>query len=343
MQRCLFLAGLGAGKVAPNPMVGAVLVHAGRVIGEGYHEYHGGPHAEVNCLQSVPEADREFIPSSTLYVSLEPCAHVGKTPPCADLIIANKIPEVVIGCRDSFKQVDGKGIEKLEAAGVRVQVGLLEQACRDQNKRFFIFHEQHRPYIILKWAQSGDGKIASMSGERTYISGELSNRLVHRWRTEEQAILVGYKTALKDDPALTARQWPGNNPLRMVIDPHLTLPGHLKLFDGAVKTIVFNLTRESQEGNLIYRKIESVENIPAQIIPLLMQMHIQSIIIEGGAVLLRSFIDAGLWDEARVITNNRMLIGEGISAPVLNRKKIVYTQQLQNDTLVYFSNIEHHT
>lgn len=232
MQRCLQLAQLAAGHTAPNPMVGAVLVHDGVIIGEGYHKQYGGPHAEVNCINSVAEEHKHLIPSSFIYVSLEPCAHYGKTPPCADLIIRNKIPKVVVGCRDPFKQVDGKGIEKLVNAGIDVTVGVLEKECRQVNRRFFTFHTQHRPYVLLKWAQTGDGKIASYSEERLLISNDISNKLVHKWRSEEAAILVGTNTALMDNPSLTNRLWSGKSPIRLVIDMDLRLPKHLQLFNG---------------------------------------------------------------------------------------------------------------
>ncbi len=237
MHRCLELARLGAGYVAPNPMVGAVLLHEGRIIGEGWHKEYGKAHAEVNCINAVKESERQFISQSTLYVSLEPCAHHGKTPPCTDLIIRHKIPRVVIGCRDSFKEVDGKGIEKLKAAGIEVETAVLEQECRELNKRFFTFHTKQRPYIILKWAQTSDGFIAPLippkvgisepQTQRLFISNEYSNILVHQWRSEEAAIMVGTNTALLDNPELTTRLWPGPSPVRLVIDLNLRLPDSL--------------------------------------------------------------------------------------------------------------------
>src|SRR5690606_9876485 len=213
MRRCLELASLGAGQVAPNPMVGAVLVHNDRIIGEGFHKRFGEAHAEVNCINSVNENDRDLIPGSTIYVSLEPCAHFGKTPPCADLIIHERIPRCIVALRDPFPDVNGKGIEKLLAAGVDVKVGILEDEARELNKRFFRFHINHRPYIILKWAQTADGYIGAGEGQRLLISNEYSNRLVHRWRSEEAAILVGTRTAELDNPALTTRLWPGSSPV----------------------------------------------------------------------------------------------------------------------------------
>lgn len=338
MQRCLQLAAMGAGKVAPNPMVGAILVHNDRVIGEGYHERFGEAHAEVNCIKSVAETEKDLIASATMYVSLEPCAHFGKTPPCADLIIRHKIPKVVVGCRDSFLAVDGKGIEKLKAAGIEVIPGILENECLEMNRRFFTFHEKKRPYMILKWAQSSDGKIAAFNGARTYISNEFTNRLVHTWRNEEAAILVGTNTALQDDPALTARLSPGNDPLRLVIDTGLKLPAHLKLFDGTSKTIVFNYSRQAETGNLVWYQVKKEENILTQITTALYSLDIQSVIVEGGARLLQSFIDEGLWDEARVICNEQMVIGEGLKAPVLKDNKLHKEQRIQNDTIAFSRN-----
>jgi len=318
-------------------MVGAVLVHAGKIIGEGYHQQYGGPHAEVNCINSVADADKDLIEKSTLYVSLEPCSHFGKTPPCTDLVIANKIPEVVIGCRDSFAAVDGKGIERLMAAGIQVNVGILEKECRELNKRFFAFHEKHRPYIILKWAQSSDGKIAARGADRIFISNEITNRLVHQWRTEEAAILVGTNTVLLDDPALTARLWPGKDPVRLVIDKELKLPVHLKLFDGSVKTIVFNYIKQSATENLVYHRLNKEEGIPVQILSALYNMQLQSVMVEGGSKLLQSLIDEGFWDEARVITNSAMVIGEGLDAPVLKNEMELSEQKIENDVISYFT------
>ncbi|MFZ1453804.1 MAG: bifunctional diaminohydroxyphosphoribosylaminopyrimidine deaminase/5-amino-6-(5-phosphoribosylamino)uracil reductase RibD [Ferruginibacter sp.] len=349
MQRCLQLAALGAGQVAPNPMVGAVLVYKDRIIGEGYHQKYGEAHAEVNCIHHVAESDKILIEKSTLYVSLEPCAHFGKTPPCADLIINHKIPHVVIGCRDSFAAVNGKGIERLQAAGVQVTPGILESECRELNRRFFTFHERQRPYIILKWAQSSDGKIASLNPpeggtlelngvNRLLISNEFTNRLVHKWRTEEASILVGTNTALLDDPALTARLWPGNNPVRLVIDMDLKLPATLKLFDGTVKTIVFNQHKEQTGEMLSFYKLEKDEKFISRFLHALYKLQLQSVLVEGGAKLLQTFIDENLWDEARVISNEQLTIGNGLNAPVLKSNTLYEEQKLQNDTISFFRN-----
>lgn len=339
MQRCLQLATAGAGYVAPNPMVGAVLVFDNRIIGEGYHQAYGGPHAEVNCVNSVLEADRHLIARSVMYVSLEPCAHFGKTPPCADLIIEKKIPQVVIGCRDPFKQVDGKGVEKLQAAGVQVTLGVLESDCKTLNKRFITFHKQHRPYIILKWAQTANGKIAGDNGdERLLISNEFTNRLVHKWRSEEAAILVGTNTALFDDPSLTTRLWNGPNPIRLVVDMKLRLPSSLQLFNKQVRTIVFNSLRHEEQENLLYYQVTQDVNLVHQITHALYQLKIQSVLVEGGAQLLQSFIDEGMWDEIRVITNNEQVAPHGLPAPRMFTGQLQKQETLFSDTLHYFVN-----
>jgi diaminohydroxyphosphoribosylaminopyrimidine deaminase/5-amino-6-(5-phosphoribosylamino)uracil reductase len=350
MQRCLQLAAMGAGQVAPNPMVGAVLVYEGRIISEGYHQKYGEAHAEVNCINSVADTDKGLIEKSTLYVSLEPCVHFGKTPPCTDLIIANKIPNVVIGCSDSFAKVAGKGIEKLQKAGIKVGLGVLEKECRVLNKRFFTFHEKQRPYIILKWAQSNDGKMGAplnppeggnlehVDSKRLLISNEMTNRLVHKWRSEEAAILVGTNTALLDDPSLTTRLYPGNNPTRLVIDKELKLPNHLKLFDGSVKTIVFNFIKQADEGMLVYHKLDPAENILTQILAALHTQKILSMIVEGGSKLLQSFINEGSWDEARVITNEQLTVGDGLTSPVLKNELLFDRQKINDDLISFFIN-----
>jgi len=315
LRRCLELAKQGIGHVAPNPMVGAVLVYNGIIIGEGFHQQYSGPHAEVNCINSVSEQDKDKISSSVLYVSLEPCSHFGKTPPCTDLIIANKIPEVVIGCRDPFKEVDGKGIEILKAAGIKVVYGILENECRRLNKRFFTFHTKHRPYIILKWAETGDGKIATNGTDRLLISNEQTNRLVHKWRSEEASILVGTNTALLDDPELTTRNWVGSSPIRLVVDMDLKLPSSLKMFNDKQRTVIFNKIKHEEKDHLIYYQVTEDVNLVHQIVNALYQMKIQSVIVEGGARLLQSFIDEEMWDEVRKIENEKLIINNGLNAP----------------------------
>lgn len=340
MERCLQLAKLGEAWVAPNPMVGAVLVHEGRIIGEGYHEKFGGPHAEVNCISSVKPEDHPLIQQATLYVSLEPCAHFGKTPPCTDLIIEKKISRVVIGCKDPFGLVDGKGIDRLKAAGIETIVGVLEQQCRTINKRFFCFFETFRPYITLKWAQSSDGLIAGGS-KRVMISNAHSNRLVHQWRSAEMAVMVGTNTALFDDPELTTRHWPGRNPVRLVVDLTLRLPLSLKIFDGVNRTVVFNKLRDEEHVNLRYYRIDPKESLPKQVICALRDMKIQSLLVEGGAQLLQTFIDEGIWDEARVITNPAVTIKKGIAAPVLRSANLTAHGNAGGDLIQYYTNLSH--
>jgi diaminohydroxyphosphoribosylaminopyrimidine deaminase/5-amino-6-(5-phosphoribosylamino)uracil reductase len=338
MDRCLQLAQMGQGRTAPNPMVGAVLVHEGVIIGEGYHEQYGQAHAEVNAIASVKEEHQHLIEQATLYVSLEPCAHFGKTPPCADLIIEKGIPKVVVGCRDPFPQVAGKGLEKLYKAGVEVVTGIREDECRVLNKRFFTFHTEHRPYVVLKWAQTSDGCIANGNYSRIRISNAYTNRLVHRWRSEEMAILVGTNTALFDDPELTTRLWPGGNPVRLVVDMNLRLPASLKLFNGEHKTIVFNKLRHSEHFNLLYYQVTDDVSIVQQVLNALYQLKIQSVLVEGGAALLQSFIDEGAWDEARTITNENLSVGNGLSAPVLRGAHIVHAEDVHADRIRYYRN-----
>ena len=316
IDRCIQLAKQGIGNVTPNPMVGAVLIYDNKIIGEGYHQKYGGAHAEVNCLTSVQEQDKYLIEKGTLYVSLEPCSHYGKTPPCVDLIIKNKIKKVIIGCIDVYKEVAGKGIQKLQDAGVEVITGILEKECMDLNKRFFTFHQKCRPYIILKWAQSSNAKIGK-DANRILISNDYSNRLVHKWRSEEAAILVGTNTALQDNPVLTTRLWRGKNPVRIVIDKKLQLPSILKVFNNEAKTIIYNCVKDFTLENLIYIKLDK-ENFQEQLLHSLFEMNIQSVLVEGGAKTLQSFIDSNLWDEARVITNEDLFIENGMDAPVLN-------------------------
>jgi len=338
MHRCIELALLGAGFVAPNPMVGAVLVYDGRIIGEGHHQKYGQAHAEVNCINSVSDIDRELISVATLYVSLEPCAHFGKTPPCSDLIIKKEIKKVVIGCRDPFVEVNGKGIDKLEKAGIEVVTGILEQECKELNKRFFAFHTKQRPYIILKWARTGNGKIGSDLQERVLISNSHTNRLVHQWRSEEASILIGTNTALLDDPSLDNRLWSGKSSVRMVLDLPLRLPSSLKLFNREQPTIIFNRIKQEEDGNISYYQIQDETHIIQQIVNACFALGLQSILVEGGAKLLQSFIDAGLWDEARVITNEKLVISKGLHAPILQHHHQVKTEKILSDTITYYTN-----
>lgn len=339
MQRCITLAEKGAGSVAPNPMVGAVLVYQDQIIGEGWHEQFGTAHAEVRCIQNAEDnGNGHLIPKSTMYVSLEPCAHHGKTPPCSDLIIRKHIPRVIIGCRDPFVEVNGKGIEKLRNAGVEVEEGVLEQECRTMNKRFFTFHQQHRPYIILKWAQTSDGFIASDSAERLLISNEITNKRVHLWRSEEAAILVGSKTALKDNPVLTNRLGHGAQPIRLLLDRYLQLPNQLHLLSDAMKTIIFNTIRQETIGEKNFVQLKDQASILQEMMDALYQMSIQSVLVEGGANLINQFIAHNLWDEARVITNQELEIENGLSAPLLKLATKQKTETILSDRIDYFTN-----
>lgn len=339
MHRCFQLAELGAGHTAPNPLVGSVLVHNGRIIGEGYHEYFGGPHAEVNCLLSVKTNDKQLIPESTLYVSLEPCVHHGKTPPCADLIIRERISRVVIGCRDPFREVNGKGIEKLIANGVAVEFPVLEELAKEKNRRFFTFHLHKRPYVILKWAQSANQKISGKEGERLQISNNYTNLLVHKWRSEEAGILVGTQTALLDNPDLTNRLWTGKNPVRIVLDKQLRLPDRLKLFDGKEKTIILNHLSDLTAGKVLFKKIDTEKQLANSILDALVSLKIISVLVEGGAKLLQTFIESDLWDEIRIITNRELEISEGIASPDFRNAKLIKSEILGSDTISYYKKV----
>lgn len=286
MQRCLQLAAKGSGQVAPNPMVGAVLVYQNRIIGEGYHKEYGKAHAEVNCLASVKPADRILIPESTLYVSLEPCAHHGKTPPCADLIIREGIKKVVVATRDPFDEVNGKGIEKLQQAGIEVALGICEDAAKEQNKRFFVFHTLHRPYIILKWASSLNGALAAVDKSPVAISSAITNRQVHGWRAEESAILVGANTALIDNPSLTVRWVNGKNPVRLVIDPQLKVPDTHALYSGEPPTLIYNLHKQGRSGNATWIQLNKETSFLEQILEDGYNRQLLSILVEGGTYTL---------------------------------------------------------
>ena len=333
IARCIELAKNGFGTTYPNPMVGSVIVYDGQIIGEGWHRKAGEAHAEVNAIRSVK--DPSVLDKATIYVSLEPCSHFGKTPPCCDLIIENKIPNVVIGTVDSNIKVAGNGIKRLKEAGANVIVGILEKECHELNQRFFTFHEKKRPYIILKWAQTQDGFIAPLEKKEqkpVLITNPYSRQLVHKWRAEEQAILVGTQTVIDDNPQLNTRDWKGNNPIRVVIDQNNRVPKTAHVFDNQLKTIVFskyNVMLASE--NIIYESIDFQQNIAQQILERLYQHQIQSIIIEGGAQTLQTFIDANLWDEARVFIGNSQF-GNGTKAPILNtapsKKEKIGTDEL---------------
>jgi diaminohydroxyphosphoribosylaminopyrimidine deaminase/5-amino-6-(5-phosphoribosylamino)uracil reductase len=323
LQRCIDLARLGAGSVSPNPMVGSVIVCDDKIIGEGYHRVYGQAHAEVNAINQVFETHdnaKELLKRSTIYVNLEPCSHFGKTPPCADLIISNEIPRAVIGCRDPFDQINGRGIEKLKNAGVEVVEGVLTEQCIDLNKRFFTRIQKQRPYIILKWAQTSDGFFAPADRSQKWISSQNAKQLVHRWRTEEDAVLVGKNTALADNPRLNSREWPGRDPIRIVIDRRLELPENLYVFDQSQDTIIFNEQKTDLVDRIKYLELEDFDNLLPQLIAYqLYLMDIQSLIVEGGTETLNLFIKAGLWDEARVFTSPQIW-NSGVPAPILSGK-----------------------
>jgi diaminohydroxyphosphoribosylaminopyrimidine deaminase / 5-amino-6-(5-phosphoribosylamino)uracil reductase len=329
IQRTFDLARLGIGAVSPNPQVGCVIVKDGEVIGEGWHRKYGEAHAEVNAVASV--GDKEQLPGSTVYVSLEPCSHFGKTPPCSDLLIQHGVKKIVISNLDTNPLVAGEGVRKLREAGVEVVSGVLEKEGRELNKRFFTFHEKQRPYVILKWAQTSDGFVAHSNYESRWISNEFSRQVVHKWRSEEDAVLVGTKTAAHDNPNLTVRDWSGRNPVRLVIDRFLRLSDKLNLFDKSVPTICFNLLKHEEHPNLKLVRLDEQDFIQ-QLSGYLHKEKIQSVIVEGGSQTLSFFIDSGLWDEARVFTSTRAFY-KGIKAPIfqgdLILREMVSTDLLQ--------------
>ncbi|WP_240935455.1 bifunctional diaminohydroxyphosphoribosylaminopyrimidine deaminase/5-amino-6-(5-phosphoribosylamino)uracil reductase RibD [Hymenobacter sp. HDW8] len=312
MRRALDLARLGLGYARPNPVVGCVVTHQGRIIGEGWHERYGGPHAEVNALAAV--TDKSLLPKSRVYVTLEPCAHFGKTPPCADLLIDSGVRDVVICNLDPNPLVAGRGIDKLRAAGVHVETGVLEAEGRWLNRRFFTFQEKKRPYVVLKWAETADGLLAGRFYQPIQISGPLARVAVHQWRAEEQAILVGTRTALHDNPNLNVREWPGQNPVRVVIDKNLSLPPSHHLLDGKQPTLVYTYRERAASTHIEYIKLPEAEDLFPRILANLFERQIQSVLVEGGPTVLTSLLQHGLWDEARILRNPKTL-GTGIAAP----------------------------
>ncbi|CAM4350454.1 diaminohydroxyphosphoribosylaminopyrimidine deaminase [Pedobacter westerhofensis] len=342
MKRCLELAEMGNGSVSPNPMVGCVIVSEGKIIGEGYHQQYGKAHAEVNAVNVVlaayGDSAAEMLRKSTVYVSLEPCAHFGKTPPCADLLIRHQVRKVVIGNRDPFPDVNGKGIEKLEAAGTEVVHGIMDHECRHLNRRFFTRIAEHRPYIILKWARTANGYFAPKNTTQQWISGPLAKKLVHKWRTEEDAVLVGRQTAFADNPRLSVREWTGKDPMRIVLDRKLQLPESINLYDAGAKTVILNELKTDVINNLHFISMEDMQYyLPQKIAYQLYLMDVQSIIIEGGANILNQFISAGLWDEARVF-NSKNNWDTGIYSPQINGK-ITSVTEVDQDHLTIYENI----
>lgn len=336
MARCIELAKNGLGTTYPNPLVGSVIVYKDTIIGEGWHKKSGEAHAEVNAVNSV--ADKSLLPLSTIYVSLEPCSHFGKTPPCADLIISHKFKRVVIGTQDPNEIVAGNGIRKLQEAGIEVIVGILEEECKELNKRFFCFHKNKRPYIILKWAESADGFLSPSKKdvrEPVYITNRYSRQLVHKWRSEEQAILIGSQTAVDDNPRLDVREWAGNNPIRIVIDNNARISPESHIFDNQVKKIVFSGQNYLPEKeNVIVEPVDANRDVLPQVISALHKHKIQSVIIEGGAYTLKRFIDSGLWDEARVFKGNA-IFRDGTKAPEFLSAPAIRTTIVNDELLIY--------
>ncbi len=343
INRCIQLAQNGLGTTYPNPMVGSVIVYNQQIIGEGWHKKAGGAHAEVHAINSVQ--DKTLLTKATIYVSLEPCSHFGKTPPCSDLIITSGIRKVVIGTIDPFAKVAGNGIKKLLDAGCEVIVGVLEKECQLLNKRFFTFHTKKRPYIILKWAMTADGYISPEAHRRTgqkpvWITNTISRQIVHKWRAEEQAILIGTKTALADNPSLTTRDWKGANPVRILIDRKATVPQNASILDNKAKTLVFiseKTTLPPNTATTYYHQLDFESDSISQLLTILYSENLQSVIIEGGSYTLQQFIDKGLWDEARVFTGSTTF-GHGTKAPTHLHGKIVSKTIITNDTLITYLN-----
>jgi len=337
MRRCLDLAKLGERRVAPNPMVGSVIALNDKIIGEGFHQFFGGPHAEVNAINSVK--DQKLLTESTLYVNLEPCAHFGKTPPCSDLIIEKQIPNVVIGTIDPFAKVAGRGIEKLRNAGCNVIVDVLKEKCIELNRRFFTFHKERRPYIILKWAETSDGfvdfeRTTTDFGMPTWITNEMARIAVHKQRSTEMAIFIGTETALHDNPSLTLRDWYGKQPLRIVADRNQRLHNELKLFDGSAETITITSEKYSGDRNCTNVIMQPNGNVIEKMLAYLYEKDVQSVIVEGGPTMLQSFIDANLWDETHRYIG-QISFGKGIKAPTFNASHVKFDRFYNSELRIY--------
>lgn len=331
MRRALELAVLGLGNVSPNPLVGSIIVHDGNIIGEGWHKKYGEAHAEVNAVASVE--NKNLLKESTVYVNLEPCSHVGKTPPCADMLVANRVKKVVVANLDSNPLVAGNGIKRLRAEGIEVITGILDKQGNELNKRFFTYMEKQRPYIILKWAETADGFIARENYDSKWISNEYSRQLVHKWRSEEDAILVGAKTVAHDNPQLNVRDWSGRNPIRIVIDRFMKLSETVTVFDRKQETILYNLIKHEEHPNLALVRIDE-ENFFDNLLKDLYKKKVQSLLIEGGATTLNFFLALGLWDEARVFRSARSF-NKGIPAPLLHGR-LIESYPIESDTLNIF-------
>ncbi|MFT3740592.1 MAG: bifunctional diaminohydroxyphosphoribosylaminopyrimidine deaminase/5-amino-6-(5-phosphoribosylamino)uracil reductase RibD [Breznakibacter sp.] len=340
MARCLQLAEMAAGHTYPNPMVGAVVVYNGTIIGEGYHCKAGEPHAEVNAIESVKDAS--LLSASTLYVNLEPCAHFGRTPPCSLLVIKKNIKKVVVGCVDTYSEVAGKGIEMMRHHGIEVVTDVLAQESRHLNRRFFTFHEKKRPYVILKWAQTLDGFIdidrqKHQLGHPTWITNDYARRAVHKLRAREQAIMVGTRTAQNDNPSLTVRDWAGNQPLRIALDRTDKLPAHLNIFDGKVPTLIVGETDENRMLPVERLVLPFDRRLLPELLHHLHECQIQSLIVEGGRMLLQSLIDLGVWDEALVFEGN-VRFGNGVAAPSLGNRSAAVTYFGDSRMFTYHNN-----
>lgn len=333
IRRCIELAQKALGKTYPNPMVGSVIVHNGKIIGEGYHQKAGEPHAEINAINSVENKD--LLKESTIYVSLEPCAHYGKTPPCALKIVETGFKKVVIGAMDSHDKVNGKGKKIIQDAGIEVVSGVLEEECLALNKRFFTYHEKNRPYIILKWAESAD-RFMDKDFQPTQISNSLTKQFVHQLRSDEHSILIGTMTALRDNPSLTTREVKGRNPIRILINIDLKVPQDYHIFNNESETLVFNSLRDDESGNVKFIKT-SRENFIENLLKKLHERQIQSVIIEGGSLVLQQFIDADLWDESIVIKNKNLLLENGTKAPKFNKTPFK-EENFQDNSIEFYLN-----
>ena len=331
IKRCIELAKKAEGKTYPNPLVGSIIVHNGKIIGEGYHEKSGENHAEINAINAVENI--HLLKDSTIYVTLEPCSHFGKTPPCANKIVEIGFKKVVIGTLDSHEKVNGKGKELLENAGIEVVSGVLEEDCKDLNKRFFTFHQKKRPFIILKWAESADGFL-DKDFKPTQIGNPLTKQFVHTLRSEEHAILVGTNTALTDNPSLTTREISGRNPVRILIDFDLKVPQNFKIYNEEAETLVFNSLKDSQDKHIKFIKIEK-KNFLQNLMDKLYENNIQSVIIEGGSFTLKQFIEANLWDEAVVIKNENLILENGTKAPEFDIEAYK-TENFRDNILLFF-------
>ncbi len=340
IKRCLQLAKKGIGRTRPNPSVGAVVVFEDKIIGEGFTSPYGGPHAEVNAINSV--TDPSLLKKATIYVTLEPCSHHGKTPPCADLIIDKQIPKVVVGCIDTNSLVAGKGIKRLRDAGCEVLLGVLEKECLQHHKRFFTYQNKNRPYVVLKWAETKDGFIAPFGRDEqkpVWITNSFSKQLVHKWRAQEHAILVGTNTVLEDNPSLNLRYWSGFDPVRVILDRSLKIKANFEIYNGEGKVIVLTDTNTIIPLNkdaVIFEKIDFSQNIASQICKVLHHHKIQSLFVEGGTRMLQTFITANIWDEAKIFIGDTFF-NEGIKSPAFNAT-LSQVEKIDNDILRTFYN-----